>query len=55
MAYVTLYRPVGAEELHLIEASGLTAFPPGLPEQPIFYPVIASFSGQEEKATGTGQ
>ena len=36
---VTLYRPVGAEELRLIEASGMRAFPPRLPEQPIFYPV----------------
>ncbi len=35
-----LYRPVGAKELRLIEASGYTAFPPRLPEQPIFYPVL---------------
>ena len=35
----TLYRPVGPEELALIEQSGFTAFPPRLPEQPIFYPV----------------
>ncbi|MEO8588537.1 MAG: ADP-ribosylation/crystallin J1 [Flavobacteriales bacterium] len=35
----TLYRPVGPEELALIEASGWKAFPPRLPEQPIFYPV----------------
>jgi putative RNA 2'-phosphotransferase len=34
-----LYRPVGPEELQLIEASAWTAFPPRLPEQPIFYPV----------------
>jgi hypothetical protein len=38
-AITTLYRPVGAEELKLIEASGWTGFPPRLPEQPIFYPV----------------
>jgi hypothetical protein len=38
-ATVTLYRPVGAKELALIEASGFSAFPPRLPEQPIFYPV----------------
>lgn len=38
---VTLYRPVGPEELALIEASGMTAFPPRLPEQPIFYPVLS--------------
>ena len=36
---VTLYRPVGPEELALIEAAGYSAFPPRLPEQPIFYPV----------------
>jgi hypothetical protein len=36
---VTLYRPVGTKELELIEASGWSAFPPRLPEQPIFYPV----------------
>jgi hypothetical protein len=39
MTTVTLYRPVGPEELALIEASGFRAFPPCLPEQPIFYPV----------------
>jgi hypothetical protein len=36
---VTLYRPVGPQELTLIEASGWKSFPPRLPEQPIFYPV----------------
>ena len=36
---VTLYRPVGANELRLIEEAGMRAFPPRLPEQPIFYPV----------------
>ena len=35
-----LYRPVGPKELAPIEASGSTAFPPRLPEQPIFYPVL---------------
>jgi hypothetical protein len=35
---VTLWRPVGPKELALIEASGMRAFPPRLPEQPIFYP-----------------
>lgn len=34
-----LYRPVGSEELVLIEEADFTAFPPRLPEQPIFYPV----------------
>jgi len=35
-----LYRPVGPKELALIAASGHRAFPPRLPEQPIFYPVL---------------
>lgn len=37
---VVLWRPVGPEELELIRRSGMTAFPPRLPEQPIFYPVL---------------
>lgn len=37
---VTLWRPVGPVELRLIEESGFRAFPPRLPEQPIFYPVL---------------
>ncbi len=40
METVTLWRPVGPKELALIEASGWKAFPPRLPEQPIFYPVL---------------
>jgi hypothetical protein len=36
----TLYRPIGQAELDLIRESGFTAFPPRLPEQPIFYPVL---------------
>ena len=39
MEAVTLYRPVGPKELELIKDSGWRAFPPRLPEQPIFYPV----------------
>jgi len=35
-----LYRPVGPMELNLIEASDYREFPPRLPEQPIFYPVL---------------
>ena len=38
---VILYRPVGPEELALIRASGFRRFPPRLPQQPIFYPVIS--------------
>lgn len=34
-----LYRPVGLEELRLIYAAEMRAFPPRLPDQPIFYPV----------------
>ena len=41
-----LYRPVGEKELALIRASGDREFPPRLPEQPIFYPVL-----NEEYAT----
>ena len=37
---VTMYRPVGKNELALIEASGFAAYPPRLPDQPIFYPVL---------------
>jgi hypothetical protein len=39
MNTTTLYRPVGPAELELIRASGWRAFPPRLPDQPIFYPV----------------
>ncbi len=37
---VTLYRPVGLKEAEHIAASGYAAFPPRLPDQPIFYPVL---------------
>jgi hypothetical protein len=40
MKTMTLYRPVGPKELALIEQSGFKMFPPRLPEQPIFYPVL---------------
>ncbi len=43
---VTLFRPVGLDELELIRASGYQEFPPRLPGQPIFYPVL-----NEEYAT----
>jgi hypothetical protein len=35
-----LFRPVGSKELELLQESEFTAFPPRLPEQPIFYPVL---------------
>jgi hypothetical protein len=43
---VTLFRPAGEKELELIRGSGWKAFPPRLPGQPIFYPVL-----NEEYAT----
>ncbi|MFD7735166.1 hypothetical protein ACFV6F_32895 [Kitasatospora phosalacinea] len=39
-ATTTLWRPTGPEELALVAASGWRAWPPRLPEQPIFYPVL---------------
>lgn len=36
---VTLWRPVGPAELDLIRGAAMCAFPPRLPDQPIFYPV----------------
>lgn len=45
-ATVTLWRPTGSKELALVEASGWRAWPPRLPDQPIFYPVL-----NEEYAT----
>jgi hypothetical protein len=38
---VTLWRPVGPKELQLIRESGMRAFPPRQPDQPIFYPVLS--------------
>lgn len=35
-----LFRPVGKAELELIEKINYAAFPPRLPQQPIFYPVL---------------
>lgn len=43
---ITLYRPVGTNDLALVKKSGFRNFPPRLPEQPIFYPVC-----NEEYAT----
>jgi len=37
---LTLYRPVGVQELALIAAADYRAFPPRLAHQPIFYPVL---------------
>ena len=35
-----LFRPVGLRELQLVYEADMQAFPPRLPEQPIFYPVL---------------
>lgn len=43
---IILYRPVGKEELDLIEKSNWIKFPPRFNFQPIFYPVL-----NEEYAT----
>jgi len=37
---LTLWRPVGPKELALIQQTEMRAFPPRLPDQPIFYPVL---------------
>jgi hypothetical protein len=40
METVTLWRPTGPEELALVEESGWREWPPRLPDQSIFYPVL---------------
>lgn len=35
-----LYRPTGLRELELLAAASWKAWPPRLPDQPIFYPVL---------------
>jgi hypothetical protein len=37
---LVLYRPIGCAELRLIVAAAFRGFPPRLPHQPIFYPVL---------------
>ena len=57
---VTLFRPTGPEELQLVRESGFRAWPPRLPDQPIFYPVTnESYAAQiardwNVKASGCG-
>jgi hypothetical protein len=57
---VTLYRPVGPAELDLIRQFGFRRFPPRLPDQPIFYPVVQEEYAHEiardwnVKASGSG-
>lgn len=43
---VTLFRPTGEKEIVLIRENEWLAFPPRLPDQPFFYPVL-----NEEYAT----
>ncbi|GIG62981.1 hypothetical protein Lfu02_73530 [Longispora fulva] len=40
LSVTTLWRPTGPEELALVRESGWRAWPPRLPDQPIFYPVL---------------
>src|SRR5262245_26264600 len=57
---ITLYRPVGPDELALLKASHFTRWPPRLPEQPIFYPVTTEAyaaeiaSGWNVRDSGSG-
>lgn len=44
---VELWRPVGSAELRLVADSGWKAWPPRLPEQPIFYPVTSRAYAEE--------
>jgi hypothetical protein len=37
---ITLFRPTGTKELQLVADSGYLRWPPRLPDQPIFYPVL---------------
>lgn len=39
-ATTTLWRPTGPKELELVRDLAWRAWPPRLPEQPIFYPVL---------------
>lgn len=40
METVTLWRPTGPSELALVEELDWRSWPPRLPDQPIFYPVL---------------
>ena len=47
---LTLWRPIGQAELDLITESGWRRFQPGLPGQPIFYPVLKPRVRREDRA-----
>ncbi len=55
-----LFRPVGPEELALLEKSDFKKWPPRLPDQPIFYPVMNKLYAEQIardwniKASGSG-
>ena len=57
---VTLFRPIGPEELLKLEENQFSAWPPRLPEQPIFYPVLNQAYAEQIakewniKASGSG-
>lgn len=57
---MTLWRPTGPSELALVEGSDWRAWPPRLPGQPIFYPVLTEeyatriASDWNVKASGVG-
>ncbi|QIS09490.1 ADP-ribosylation/crystallin J1 [Nocardia arthritidis] len=40
-AVTVLWRPTGPAELALVAGTGWRAWPPRLPDQPIFYPVLS--------------
>lgn len=52
---LTLWRPVRPEELELIRQGGMTAFPPRLPEQPIFCPVTTEGHAIKIARDGNGK
>lgn len=58
---MTLFRPVGRFEFEKVQATGFRAFPPRLPEQPIFYPVTSLEYARQiardwnTRDTGSGQ
>lgn len=47
VATVTRYRPLGPDELRLVEASGWKKWPPRLPGQSHFYPVTTQQYARE--------
>ncbi len=44
---VTLWRPTGLHELRLLAQTGWQNWPPRLPDQPIFYPVLNRLYAEE--------